>query len=150
MNKIPIYWINLNRSIDRKRKMEQQLKEYDINNHVRVEGIDGKELDFEKYRDKCMNRTEYELGCTLSHLKAIKSAYNNGDEYALIFEDDCSFEFVKYQKYSIDELIEIMNKEHSNWNILQLCTCGRIDQNERLRDNPKLIERKYSLLNRIF
>ena len=31
--------------------MEQQLKEYDINNHVRVEGIDGKELDFEKYRD---------------------------------------------------------------------------------------------------
>jgi len=142
MNKIPIYWINLHRSPDRKLFMENQFKEYNITNHQRIEGIDGKNIDFSEYKDKCTNISVYELACTLSHLKAIETAHNNGDEYALIFEDDCNFEYIKYQKYSIDELIEIMNNDHKNWNILQLCTSGRIDQNERMRDNPKLIEKR--------
>ncbi len=142
MNKIPIYWINLDRSPDRKILMENQLKDYNIENHQRIEGIDGKNLEFSEYSEKCTDITVFELACTLSHLKAIETAHTNGDEYALIFEDDCSFEYVKYQKHTIDELIGKMNKEHNKWNILQLCTSGRIDQNERMRDNPNLIEKR--------
>ena len=142
MNNIKIYWINLDRSPERRTQMENQLKEHNIDNHQRIEGIDGKNLDFSEYKDKCTDITVYELGCTLSHLKAIETAHNNGDEYALIFEDDCSFEYVQYQKHSIDELIEKMNKDHADWNILQLCTCGRIDHCERMKANPNYIERK--------
>ena len=142
MNKIPIYWINLDRSPDRKILMENQLKDYKIVNHQRIEGIDGKNLDFSEYKDKCTDITVFELACTLSHLKAIETAHTNGDEYALILEDDCSFEYVKYQKHTIDELIGKMNKEYKKWNILQLCTSGRIDHCERMRDNPNLIEHK--------
>ena len=142
MNNIPIYWINLDRSPERKVLMENQFKEYNITNHQRIQGIDGKNVDFTEYKDKCADITVYELACTLSHLKAIQTSYNNNDEYALIFEDDCSFEYLKYQKYSIQELVNIMNNDHKDWNILQLCTSGRIDQNKRMRDNPKLIEKK--------
>ena len=142
MNNIKIYWINLDRSPERKKFQENQFKQNNITNHQRIEGIDGKNIDFSEYKDKCTDISVYELACTLSHLKAIETAHNNGDEYALIFEDDCSFEYVKYQKHSIDELIETMNEEHSDWNILQLCTCGRIDHCERMKANPRLIEKK--------
>lgn len=142
MNNIKIYWINLDRSPERREQMENQLKEYDINMHTRIDAIDGKNIEFSEYKDKCTDISVYELACTLSHLKAIETAHNNGDEYALIFEDDCSFEYVQYQKHSIDELIEKMNNDHTDWNILQLCTCGRIDHCERMKANPNLIEKK--------
>lgn len=143
MHNLPIYWINLNRSPERKILMENQFKDYNIENHQRIEGIDGKELNFDEYKHLCVNNLKvFELGCTLSHLKAIETAHNYGNKYALIFEDDCSFEYIKHQKYTIDELIQKMNIEYPGWDILQLCSCGRIDHCERMRDNPCLIERK--------
>ena len=138
---IPIYWINLERSKYRRAKMEAQLNKYNIKNHKRIEAVDGNKLDFSKYKDNCNDITVYELACTLSHIKAIKTAHNDNVDYALIMEDDCNFEYVQYQKYSINELIDQMNTKNSNWNILQLCTSGRIDQNIRIRDNPNLIEK---------
>jgi hypothetical protein len=33
---IPIYWINLERSKDRRTKMEDQLNKYNIKNHKRI------------------------------------------------------------------------------------------------------------------
>lgn len=142
MDDIKTYWINLDRNPERKLKMENQLREYNIINHQRIEGIDGKKLDFSDYKKNCENITVYELACTLSHLKAIQCAHNNGDTYALIIEDDCSFEYVHYQHFSIKQFIEKMDNEYKNWHVLQLCTSGRIDQNERMRDNPNIIERK--------
>ena len=141
-NEIKIYWINLERSHNRKVIMEKQLSEFNIVNHERIVGIDGKNIDFKDYENNCENINVFELGCTLSHLKAIKTAYENDDKYALILEDDCSFEYIKYQDYSITQLIEKMNNENKDWGILQLCTSGRIDQNERMRDNLNLIEKK--------
>ena len=46
MNNIPIYWINLDRSAERKVLMENQFRQNNITNHQRIEGIDGKNLDF--------------------------------------------------------------------------------------------------------
>ena len=41
---------------------------------------------------------KYELGCLLSHMKVIKHCYNQDLEYALVLEDDCTFEYFKYKK----------------------------------------------------
>ena len=43
-------------------------------------------------------------------------------------EDDCNFEYVKYQNYSIKELIKLMDKQFPNWEVLQLATCNRADR----------------------
>jgi len=39
LSNIPIYWINLNRSADRKQKMINQLNEYNIKNNKRIKAI---------------------------------------------------------------------------------------------------------------
>ena len=79
------YYINLDFSIKRKEFME---KNYE--NIIRIEAYNGKNL--KKYNDiilpKECEQTNNELACSLSHIKAIITAYNNNDNEALIFEDD--------------------------------------------------------------
>lgn len=139
---IPIYWINLARSEDRKNNFENQLKLYKIQNDKRIEGIDGESIQLNDYNVK-KDLTKYELGCTLSHIKAIKTTYENNEEYALIMEDDCNFEYIKYQKYSIWELIVIMNNNYNDWDLLQLVTCNRPDHNTRLSSSTDYICKKF-------
>jgi GR25 family glycosyltransferase involved in LPS biosynthesis len=137
-NKIPIYWINLERSVDRKIKFENQLEKYNITNHKKIIGIDGLNICLENYKT-IDNLTRFELGCTLSHLKALKEAFNNKEEYVLVMEDDCNFEYLEYQKYSIGELIEMMNINYTGWDLLQLATCNRPDHNVRLSKETNYI-----------
>ena len=135
---IPIYWINLERSVDRKEIFEKQLVKYNITNHKRINGIDGLNIDLKNY-NVIDNLTKFELGCTLSHLKAIKEAYDNKEKYVLVMEDDCNFEYLKYQKYSISELVEMMNTYYSDWDLLQLATCNRQAHNTRLSKETNYI-----------
>lgn len=130
-NQIPIYWINLDRSVDRKIIFEKQLEKYNIINHKRINGIDGLNINLQDFKT-VDNLSKFELGCTLSHIKAINEAFVNKEKYVLIMEDDCNFEYLKYQKFSINELIENMNTNYSNWDLLQLATCNRADHNIRL------------------
>jgi GR25 family glycosyltransferase involved in LPS biosynthesis len=141
-NKIPIYWINLERSIDRKNNFENQLEKYNIANHRRINGIDGKNIDLRNY-NIIDNLTKYELGCTLSHLKAIKEAYDNNEKYVLVMEDDCNFEYIEHQKYSIDELIQMMNKDYPDWDILQLATIDFPDKNIELSKENNYISKGF-------
>ena len=79
------YYINMDRSTERKKVMENTYP-----NLIRVEAYDGSKLN--KYNDiEIPTKTSaniYELGCVFSHIKAILTAYKNGDEMALILEDD--------------------------------------------------------------
>jgi GR25 family glycosyltransferase involved in LPS biosynthesis len=79
------YYINLNRAPDRRLKMENM-----YSNLIRIEAYDGKCLN--KYTDIVIPTntyaTAYELGCSFSHIKAIITAYLNGDDGAIIMEDD--------------------------------------------------------------
>lgn len=144
MDNIPIYWINLNRSPDRKEVFEKQLEFYNIINHYRIEGIDGIDINLKDYKNNIQEYlTKFELGCTLSHLKAIKESFNNNEEYALIMEDDCSFEYLKFQKYTITDLINIMNNDYNDWELLQLVTCNRSDHNQNLLKNNNYICKKF-------
>jgi GR25 family glycosyltransferase involved in LPS biosynthesis len=45
--------------------------------------------------------TKSEIGCTMSHLIAIKKAYKNGHEIAMICEDDILFDTCTFMKSNI-------------------------------------------------
>lgn len=131
---IYIYWINLERCTDRKEKMRKQLNEFKINNQLCITAIDGNELDLSKFENK-YNINKYEMACAMSHLKAIQTAYDNNLDYVIIMEDDCSFEYLKYQKISIKNLF-LMKPD---CDILQLAICCRQDHNENILKKKELL-----------
>jgi GR25 family glycosyltransferase involved in LPS biosynthesis len=128
---ISIYFINMNRSADRLESMNKQIDFYNIPNITRIEAVDGLQI-FNKYSDSYTfgdgnilnfsinNYTNYskgELGCSLSHISAIKTSYDNGDEYSLIIEDDTYLGLIPMWEKSLCEVIE---GAPSDWGILQL------------------------------
>ena len=75
----PVYWINLETSKNRKNHMITELNKLNIK-HFRINAIDGKKLtDFDISPKTMKNNTLGEIGCALSHLKAIKTSFNNND-----------------------------------------------------------------------
>ena len=55
--------------------------------HLSIKSGHWANRDFSEYKDKCTDISVYELACTLSHLKAIETAHNNGDEYDMLMYD---------------------------------------------------------------
>ena len=77
----PIYYINLDGQPERKDYMEKQFKYWEVENYERVSGYDGRDDDLGdilkgRYPE---NMTSGEVGCTTSHLKAIKHWYETSD-----------------------------------------------------------------------
>jgi GR25 family glycosyltransferase involved in LPS biosynthesis len=113
---IPIYYINLDKSLDRNKDMIEQFKKYNIQNYTRIKAItpsDIPEINKKIYSNVCKDNTELELACLYSHLKTIHTAYINNNEYALILEDDAI----------IHRLINFKNLFKTapfDWEILQL------------------------------
>ena len=105
------YYINLDRSPDRKERMEKMFKQYKLD-FQRVQAVDGK--DFQTW-DERLN--PYEQGCTLSHLKAIEVFYQSGEEYGIICEDDMTFEFFPLWKKPIKKVIQ---EAPNDWEIIML------------------------------
>ena len=52
---------------------------------------------------------KYEIACALSHIKTIQHCYNQGLEYALILEDDATFEYFAYKTDTILCLLKELN-----------------------------------------
>jgi len=126
--KMPVYYINLEKSTERNEFIQTQMKKYGIQGN-RIGGIYGKDLVFEKdtiqltddknieFINTFTSASPGELGCTLSHIKAIYTAFRNNDEHALIIEDDASF--VLYPHWPVD-LYKIMSEAPKDWNIISL------------------------------
>lgn len=100
-----MYYINLERSKERKERMEKLLSEYNIV-YERVEAVDGLTLDTWDPRV-----TRFETACCLSHLKAVEQFYNSGESEAIICEDDLSFEFYPLWNKSLREVINDAPKD---------------------------------------
>ncbi len=126
---IPIYYINLDRSTNRKTHMEEQLKLYNLN-AKRVSAIDGKKILTSRGNIKLNDNitipyvnnyklSNNELGCTLSHLKAIYNSYMNGDNISLIIEDDVSFVLMPFWFENLDSIIK---SAPLDWKIINLYT----------------------------
>ena len=115
---IPIFYINLERSNDRKDILEKTLIENSLK-FTRIEAIDGNEIDIELIKNqyhvnKKMNK--YEIACALSHYKALEEIKSKKYEVALVLEDDCNFEYMKYKTLPLSELVKIKD----DWETIQI------------------------------
>lgn len=120
---INIYYINLDKNTERKEYMENQFKKYGIISYHRISAVDGREMNGKiKYTSIAKNTSEIEIATTISHMKAIKQALNDGHKYALILEDDVSLSIIPYMK---NTLLEIISTLPEDWTILVLSsTCN--------------------------
>ena len=135
---VPIYYINLDRSPQRQKFMEDQFKLYNITNYKRIVGVDGKQLkntltdniNGTRFTNNYHDLTKNEVGCLLSHLKAIKTAYDNNLDQVLILEDDSSLDLMFF--WEDDKLTSILNKLNKpDWEIFQLYTGNCINFNSK-------------------
>ena len=118
----PIYYINLDRVKDRRDFMEKQIKKYGVK-MTRISAVDALDLDwksgmandipYENHYERHLTPDNHtgnykmtELACTLSHLYTIKQSYDNGDEIALILEDDVDIGLAALWDNSLKELIK--------------------------------------------
>lgn len=116
----PVYYLNLDDQPERKKYMEDQFKYWEIENYTRISAYDGREDDLSeiikgRYPS---SMTSGEIGCTTSHLKAIKHWYETSDSpYAIIMEDDCMLDLAKYWTFNWTEFV---NKLPYDWDVVQL------------------------------
>jgi len=91
------YLINLDRSPERLQKVHAHLSTLGID-YERIPGVDGLTLDEATFRQHTRKNLYYkplkpgEVGCYLSHNKALQCFLDSGAPYALILEDDAEFE----------------------------------------------------------
>lgn len=96
------YVINLKTSTDRKQYIEHLLSPYqDFMDVHFVEAVDGRALSDEQLNEMWNQKETYktygrcmkggEIGCSLSHRKCYEEILKNGDDAALILEDDVVF-----------------------------------------------------------
>jgi len=117
-----IYWLNLDADTHRREYMEQQFKYWEIENHTRISGYDGREDDVSSHLKGRIpdNVSQNELGCCMSHLKAIKHFYEEtNDDYCLILEDDVNFDIVKHWNFTWTEFFSLVPYD---WDCVQLTT----------------------------
>ena len=94
----PVYVINLDGQPERWDVMEESLKYWEVENYTRISAYDGREDDLGdiikgRYPDQMSSG---EVGCTTSHLKAIKEFLKTDAPCALIIEDDCDISTASY------------------------------------------------------
>ena len=116
----PVYYLNLDEQTDRREYMEDQFKYWNIDNYERIAAYDGREDDLGHiikgaYPDMM---TSGEIGCTTSHLKALKHFLETSDSpYAVIMEDDCSLETVQCWNFTWDDFVAYAPYD---WDVIQL------------------------------
>ncbi len=135
---IKYFWINIDKSLDRRLFMEEQFKQKEIDNQ-RISAVTPEKLEWileDKppyycgneccLHNKC-NDCKYEYSCTCSHLEAIKEGYKSGADYFVVCEDDIYFPF----KIDWNKMIGVLPKD---FDIVQLMVLD-VDGNKTLYDD---------------
>ena len=108
------YWINMERSLDRRKFMESQFFKYGIENYrisaETPETIKAHDYTIIRNADSMDCTTPEEIACILSHLKAIQQGYDDGcvgdggcddggeDAYFCVLEDDITLLNIDFGK----------------------------------------------------
>jgi GR25 family glycosyltransferase involved in LPS biosynthesis len=97
------YWINVDESVYRYAFMKSQLERLGIEN-VRISAVTPEKMKGLKIlRLPESQEIDLEISAVLSHIKAIKQGYDDGDEHFCILEDDMylpKLDFNKINKYA--------------------------------------------------
>lgn len=112
---INLYYINMDKSINRNNRFLSRMAKFNNYNIIRVKAITPNDLT-EYIIDiplHCIAMHDKEKSCLLYHFKAIEMAYNNNDEYAIIAEDDMIINKNINWEYFISKL-------PNDWEIIQL------------------------------
>lgn len=143
-NNMKIYIVNLEKDVERKASIKAQLDDLNLDYEF-ISAVYGKNLtqeeisrlspDFEKTR-----LTLPELGCALSHLCIYNKIIENGDDIALILEDD-----IKINR-DIIEILKYISK-HNNPNKAEVIMLGTV--NEYIDNFKNRINKKYSIVTAI-
>lgn len=119
-NIAPIYYLNLDDQPERNEYMKEQFKYWEIENYTRISAYDGRNDDLSdiikgRYPE---TMTSGEIGCTTSHLKAIKYWYETSDSpYAIIMEDDVDLQIVRFWNFTWTDFV---SKVPYDWDVIQL------------------------------
>jgi GR25 family glycosyltransferase involved in LPS biosynthesis len=150
-----IYWINLDRSTDRRKNMEKMFQDpvFKGKKIVRISAIDGKAPDIDNVLNinfEGMQPDKYEktiYGCTLSHINAIRDFKNSDNTVALVMEDDSTLEFKKYWKKTTKQ---IMDEAPSDWDIIQLTytVINKVPQKIYTKNNRKFFGSGAYIINK--
>ena len=121
----PIYCISLDGQPERWKYMEDQFKYWEIENFKRISAYDGRDDDLGDIIKGTYPElmTSSEVGCVTSHLKAIKDFYYNTDEpYAVIMEDDCNLDLVRYWNFTWKDFYANLPYDWDVCQIAIICT----------------------------
>ena len=104
------FWINLENAVSRRINLLKEFADNNITEHYRVNA----------YHSVDDTKRAKESACCRSHLQALTHfLLNTNDKYALICEDDLTFELKKYWKQSVEDVVK---NAPSDWGIIQLAT----------------------------
>lgn len=124
----PVYYLNLDGQPERREYMEDQFDYWGVENYTRVSAYDGRDDDLGdilkgRYPDMMSSG---EIGCTTSHLKAMKQFLETDAPYAIMMEDDCSLDLVKYWNFTWKDLFA---KFPYDWDVVQIAiiTTGNLN-----------------------
>lgn len=93
---LSIYLINLDSSTARLADADLELKKHDLS-YERISAVDGRKFDVQSYPNYHSSKAQYytgrellgsEIGCYLSHKKALQRFVESGSAWGLILEDD--------------------------------------------------------------
>ena len=121
----PVYCINLDGQPERWEYMQSQFDYWEIQDYTRISAYDGRDDDLSdilagKYPD---NMTGGEIGCTTSHLKAMKHFLDNSDApYAIMMEDDCSLDLVRNWHFKWNDFIAHAPYDYDVIQLAIICT----------------------------
>ena len=121
----PIYYLNLDGQPERKQYMEDQFKYWEIENYERISAYDGRDDDLSdiikgRYPD---NMSSGEVGCTTSHLKALKHYLETSDApCAVIMEDDVDLQLVKNWNFTWKEFYGLLPYDYDVIQLAIICT----------------------------
>jgi GR25 family glycosyltransferase involved in LPS biosynthesis len=121
-----IYWINLERSTDRRQRMQQMFEDpvFAGKKIIRISAVDGKSHNIDQILNANFQGmqpdkfTKVEYAVLLSHINTFKQFSESSYKTALIMEDDMTLDYKPYWKKSAKQ---IMNNAPSDWEIIQLC-----------------------------
>ncbi|WP_435337012.1 glycosyltransferase family 25 protein [Acinetobacter sp. LH3_13] len=124
--KLGVYLINLDSSVDRLKQADAELKKHHMD-YIRISAVDGRQLDVQNFdlynaaRSNAYTGRDLigsEIGCYLSHKKALETFVNSDADYGLILEDDLKLneDFNLILKKSLS----IIQKQNINWAVINV------------------------------
>ena len=119
-----IYCINLDGEPHRWESMETMLKYWEVENYTRISAYDGREDDLSdilkgRYPD---NMSSGEVGCTTSHLKALKEFLKTDAPCAIIMEDDCDLSPVAHWGFNWKDFYAKLPYDYDVVQLAIICT----------------------------